>query len=295
MGWSGLAFRVRWYRSSTGQRWCGSSAVGEMPEERDLLSRITGWNLVMFEQLRETNPNMERFLPRIVASIDAGVPVAAYGFCLDMSVIYGYEEGGNVLLLRDYHKGDTFKLPIAKLGPLQTFLEKQSDPMPPKDALLVSLRTAADNWTRVIGDGGVAGRGYHYGRSAFQAWVEDLDRFDEVDRNKRSSSSKSTTGISAASSTPEQPLSRSSATTRTCCRSIPCRPFEIRRHLPKGTGPFHPALRSQTSLLNPWAGESINRWTPSVREEEKGILRQALSMEEKAMQFIQHGLNAFNP
>ena len=36
MGWSALAFRVRWYHGTNGQpRWCMSSPVGEMPEEYD--------------------------------------------------------------------------------------------------------------------------------------------------------------------------------------------------------------------------------------------------------------------
>ena len=295
MGWSGLAFRVRWYRSRTGQRWCGSSAVGEMPEERDLLSQITGWNLVMCVQLGEKNPDMERFLPRIIASIDAGVPVAAYGYCLDMSVIYGYEEGGKVLLLRDYHKGDTFKLPIAKLGPLQTFLEHKGNPMPPREALLLSLRTVVTNWNRVLGDGGNSGRGYHYGRSGFTAWIGDLDRFDEVDAkdkellfqvshwNFRSLLDARKAGVTF--------LREHADILEEPARSDLLHAADIYQ---EAIDRYTPPYEAKKIFLCPWSGDPIDRWTREVREDEKGVLRQILSMEENAMEFIERGLKSIH-
>ena len=123
MGFSGLAFRTRWYQNDTGAAWCPSSPVGEFPEPMAATEQATGWRFRGVVRLGLKEPHMEQFAPDIVAAIDSGRPVLAYEPGLNMAVIYGYEGGGETVLLRDYSTGETpLELPTAKLGAMLIFL-----------------------------------------------------------------------------------------------------------------------------------------------------------------------------
>ena len=71
MGYTGLAFRVRWYRGKIGDRWCPSSPVGEFPQEMEAVQNAIGWQFRAEVLLDEETPDMSRFKGDIVASIDA--------------------------------------------------------------------------------------------------------------------------------------------------------------------------------------------------------------------------------
>ena len=117
MGLSSLAFRVRWYQGKGGRDWCPSCAVGEQPgEEVDAVGQGIGWQFHCEGRLGQAEPHMEQFTPEIAASINAGLPVLAYEPRLNLDVVYGYEDGGKLLLLRDYFQGETpLRLPAEAL------------------------------------------------------------------------------------------------------------------------------------------------------------------------------------
>jgi hypothetical protein len=184
MGLTGLACRVRWFQGHTGQRWCASSPVGEFPEEIAAIQRASGWQLRVENLVGQEDPRMERFAPDIVASLDAGRPVLAYGEALNMAVVYGYEEGGKTLLLRDYSKGDArFAVPASKLGPFLIFLRDPAEPLPARDGLREALGVAVRNWHR---EPLVAEKGpYWYGDSALAKWAEDLSQVDPLTQDQK--------------------------------------------------------------------------------------------------------------
>jgi hypothetical protein len=182
MGLSGLAFRVRWSNDETATQWCPSSAVGELPDEYQALERLTGWQLPTDVQFGVGNPDTDAIRAKVVASINAGKPVVAYASSYDMAVIYGYEDGGETLLVRDYSQSDDpFRLPAAEIGPMQTYLGTFQDPPPPRDVLIGALQMTTLNWWRRTHDGGIAGREYWYGDAALKAWMRDLERYDALD------------------------------------------------------------------------------------------------------------------
>ena len=190
MGLSGLAFRVRWSNDETQPQWCGSCAIGEMPEEYQALVQLTGWSLpteVQFaSQPADARPDKGTIRDRVVASIDAGRPVLAYASTPDMAVVYGYEGGGQTLLISDYSQPEQpFRLVSDKLGPMQTYLGEYSSPPSRRDALIAALQTAVQNWRRLRHDGGIAGRDYWYGEAAFRAWCKDLEGFDALSAETR--------------------------------------------------------------------------------------------------------------
>ncbi|MGD8239920.1 MAG: hypothetical protein PVH68_15295 [Armatimonadota bacterium] len=179
MGLTGLAFRVRWANEETETKWCPSCPIGEMPDEQMAAAWLTGWELPTDVQLGAEDADRDAMRRKIVASIDAGLPVAAYPANLNMAVIYGYEDGGSTLLLSDYMaKDEPVRLPIGELGPMQTYLGEYRDPPPLRESLLEALRTAVRNWRHERHDGGLPGREYWYGRAALDAWIGDLRRYD---------------------------------------------------------------------------------------------------------------------
>ncbi len=174
MGLSGLAFRVRWTDNDTATKWCPSAAVGEMPEEIEALSKLTGWDLHA-EYHESQGRDNNRVRERLVASIDAGRPVATYPLDWDMGLACGYEDAGRTVLVRDYAGSDEpARVPVEKLGALQIYLGRSVTPPALRDCLLEALRTAVRDWRRTRGDGGVPGREYWYGKAALEAWIRDL-------------------------------------------------------------------------------------------------------------------------
>lgn len=180
MGLSGLAFRVRWCNEDTKTKWCSSCAIGEMPDEQTALAELTGWNLPT-EWLSAENRDNEKLREKIVASIDAGKPVVAYPEGWNMAVVYGYEDDGRMLLLSDYMENEfPSRLPVERLGPLQTYLGDYAEPSSLRDGLLAVLQTAVLNWKRERHHGGLEDREYWYGKAAFSAWIKDLQGFDTL-------------------------------------------------------------------------------------------------------------------
>ncbi len=196
MGWSGMAFRARWWSKEEPPRWCPSSAVAEMEEEIEAVATATGWPL-RFEFMHSPEPSADgsgtseggahaaRLTGRVTEDIDGGKAVLAYDPGLDMAVVYGYEDGGKTLLLRDYHhKGDEpFRLPPAQLGFLIVFLGDHKEPLSRRDALLGSLRIAVRNWERERFSEGPGE--YWYGRAALTRWADDVAHADEYPEDQR--------------------------------------------------------------------------------------------------------------
>ena len=177
MGFSGLAFRMRWSPS-----FCPSCAVGEMPDESRGIAQCSGWDLRMDHQFGQRNPDREAIGRKLAASVDSCLPVLAYGICMDMSVVYGYEEGGKTLWLTDYHaKGQMpYKLPCDKLGPMQMYPHRVHNPLTPAGQLRSALELAARNWSIGRHDDGIPGRDYVYGPLAYEGWRADVGGFDAL-------------------------------------------------------------------------------------------------------------------
>jgi hypothetical protein len=104
-----------------------------------------------------------------------------------MAVVYGYEDGGSTLIVDDYMDKQkrsqhdmtgrkSVKLPIEKLGPLQTYLGEHRQPPPARKALRTALHVALLNWRRAKHHGGLGlrEREYWYGEAALNAWIGDL-------------------------------------------------------------------------------------------------------------------------
>lgn len=181
MGLSALAFRVRWSNAETKTKWCPSCAVGEMPDEQAALAKLTGWRLPT-DWIDAKGRDNEKLRKKLVASIDAGRAVLAYPPAWNMGVVYGYEDGGKVLLVRDYDQGEEdYRLPVEQLGPMHVYLGDPVQPPALRDCLREALQMGVQNWRRQKHDGGLKDREYWYGDAAFAAWIGDLRSFGKLD------------------------------------------------------------------------------------------------------------------
>jgi hypothetical protein len=96
--------------------------------------------------------------------------VVAYDDRLDMAVIYGYRDGGETLLFRDYYRGEAeHALPASKLGFLWFLLGEHQGRMTQRENLIEALWIAVRNWQRGTGREGPGE--YWYGAAAFDAWI----------------------------------------------------------------------------------------------------------------------------
>lgn len=185
MGLTGLAFRVRWCNDDTKTKWCCSCPIGEMPDEDALVRKLMGVRVSMdwIEAEGRDNVALRR---KIVAAINAGKPVMAYTPGLNLGVVFGYEDGGKILLVND-HESEEFpaRLPVEKLRPMFLYLGDWGKPPSLRDGFLESLKVAVKNWRRERHDGGLKGREYWYGDAAFAAWIKDLRAFDSMSADTR--------------------------------------------------------------------------------------------------------------
>jgi hypothetical protein len=187
MVYSGLALRLRWGRSADGKGWNGSAPIGELSDVD--YPRITGW------QLRwEAGFSGADRVKELVAAIDAGRPVLGYVTGeWDMGLVYGYEDGGQRLLIQDYYfDGEGPNLvPPSSVHDLVAFFDRKTTPLSAHDALLDGLRRGAEFWrmgtvdVQKIKSWEPAGRGFfYYGPDAYRQWRTDLEAADGLTKDQ---------------------------------------------------------------------------------------------------------------
>lgn len=294
MGLTGLAFRVRWYQGDTGKRWCPSSPVGEFPEEIAAIQKATGWQFRDEVLLGEDNPQMERFAPDIVASLDAGKPVLACEEKLNMDVVYGCEDSGKTLLLRDYFKGESpLTLPASQLGPFLIFLRDHVEPLSSLAALAEALNIAARNWRRKPLS---AERGkYRYGDAALSAWIEDLGQVDELTEKERellffvswwNFDSLYDARVAAVSFLQESAAILKGESHEALKRAAALYQQEVNL--------LGSVFTEKNAFLGPWSEKSIKDWSADVQQSERGILAKARKIEMTAIAEMEKAVTAAN-
>lgn len=295
MGWSGLAFRVRWYHGDTGRRWCPSSPVGESAEEIALLRQAIGWELPLESRLEEPGRTMADFASTIAHEIRAGRPMLAYEPQLNLAVIFGFEDEGRIVLLRDYMNDEPqLRLPIDKLGPFLCFLGGRTEALHPHEALLAGIQHSVENWHRSHAPAH-AGR-YWYGRAALLKWREDLQHSDSYDAEQRKLlffvNWWCFDSLMDARAAAERFLRRNS---EYFIGSQHLHLLQAAALYSEEARLLRGILTEKQAFLGPWTGKGFEHWTPTTRLREMAILNQVLALETEAIGELENMLNSATP
>ena len=297
MGYSGLAFRVRWYRRQDKPGWCPSSPVGEFPDEIAAVAKATGWQFHYESKMGQDHADMTEFAPAIAESIDAGLPVVGYPDNLDVSVAYGYQGTGKKreFLWRGYHWGaKEHALAATKTGPWVMFLGEHKRPLSRRKALIEALTTP--NWRREFlpssNPKGVPAR-YLYGDDALSSWSDDIGRAGTFDEEQRKSlffvNWWCFTALCDARSAASQFCKDHAGEFKGEGRAALLRAaavFEVE------AGRLGKVFGAKNAFLGPWSGKSIKDWTPAVRKREQKILAEIRTLEADAIAEIDKALAA---
>ena len=288
MGFTGVAFRARWGPGG-GEHWCPSCAIGEMPEEEELIRKTTGWQIESDVKFGVKKGSRDATAEKIVASIDRGLPVVAYVSCLNMGTIFGYRDHGRKLLARDYDSpGPVLEWPAGRIGPMQQYLSEWRRPPLKKELLRESCALAVRNWNRKRGDGGVQGRKYTYGSLAFSAWVGDLRLWDSLSQRKR----KQLTGISlfafdslldARRSAVKYLAGNESLLGGAAAKSL----AEARDIYRRELGGLLEPLSAEIGTIGENKAEIVANWSTGLQIRTAGTLEAAAKMEDRAIAALQ--------
>ncbi|MCE5239361.1 hypothetical protein LLH23_12840 [bacterium] len=190
MGYSGLAFRTRWFDNPAHEqtawgasRWHPVSPHGEGPEELAALSRATGWQFRRDELPADVNSlARRRVITDVVVSINDGLPVVAMRNT-DLATVYGYNIHSMNLFLRDMQHPQVAELRVPEndaglCGPI-IFLAGLGPEPPPAQVLMDSLKLAVSNARRAPQDH------FRYGLEALAAWERALAEADQCSDEER--------------------------------------------------------------------------------------------------------------
>ncbi len=323
LGITGLAFRTRWYLTGDERGWDGAAPIAEEREEIALFAG-SGWRLypavvgirhptlvelglnfaeIALPPMPTPQPNREalQFREQIVESIDAGIPVLCKDRkSLDMSLIYGYEEHGETMVISDYWGADT-RVPLAEMWPFFLFLTP-SEPVEPLNAARQGIEQAIHNWQRAtvaansicLWNNHPSSATYLYGEEAYTRWIADLGRVGELDAQKQGQLFHATwwnidcwhsARSNAQSYLKELAAQLDGESANALLRAAGCYDEQCRR--------FHATMAphgDSMAFLGPWTGKGIAQWSDEVRANERELLASFRELDALAIAELQASL-----
>jgi hypothetical protein len=239
---------------------------------------------------------MSRYKDEVIASLDAGVPILTYAMKMDMSVIYGYEAGGDVVLVRDYYAGDKeAKLPLSKINGLLMFLTDRKDPPSREQAIVRGLQQAVRDWhgadvdsVRPAGDGA-----YHLGDKAYEVWIDDLKNAGGLapeDRRKMFHPSWWTfSSLADARAAAAKYVRDVAETLPPDARPALLRAADLYDQAAKVAGSI---FVTRDAFLGPWSGKTFEQWDDATRQREIDLLTKLRTLDGAAVREIDEALSA---
>jgi hypothetical protein len=308
LGFSGLAFRTRWYVGEEGPTGCMCSPTGETPMVWSALARGTGWQIEPFDADGWNTPTMRRLIPRIVDTINDGRPVLTIDQDLNSAVIYGHKRDQVTFVVRTY-ASESVVCGVSELGQdpaLVVFVRVHREPSPPRDVLRAVLRDAVNAWEHTTWDTAVSDN-LHSGRAALQAWIAFYDRVEEMaqhaDPHKLLAHAlwnyrhlwQARRGATAflaraAEHLPDAQYELEQA------RATYAHEADLLDTIHDGTWGQMPELRqaffegSRATLSQAWYDTPTDAWDRAVRQREQGLMQQALESESTAIAWLQAAL-----
>lgn len=185
MAISGEGMIIRWYKACGGKRWGGESLPGMFHSGFQRLSKYSEYE---FEVVQEENGE-EKNKARIVESINAGIPVLCLDRGQNLSVLFGYESEGDIMLVRPYIDSGAaqpdwdaaVRYNFTDLFPYYVFLHKNSGKVTDDFAPVIrGIQDGITYYDRQTEEYNTVryGKGFYYfGIHAYDQWLEDIKNF----------------------------------------------------------------------------------------------------------------------
>ncbi len=189
MGFSGLAFRLRWYRRTDIPEWCFSSPTGEFPEEMKATQANTGWLFDIYDKPTLSDQELSRLYDKIIHSIDIGIPVIGHANDLDVAVLQGYEiaKDGIYFLWNSYNSPKALRLPKSQIERMIIIPVSHNSDIDTADSVINALSLYGwrqRSWTPPDYPE-KREHSYLFGDLAFKTWMDDLIRADSFTDGQR--------------------------------------------------------------------------------------------------------------
>lgn len=185
MAISGEGLIARWFKSSNGRRWGGELLPGMFNSEFKLLSELSGCEFSVMQNENDKEKNKER----IVQSIDDGIPVLCLDRGQNLSVLFGYESKGDVMLIRPYIDScaaepdwdAAVRYNFDDLFPYFVFIKNSDRIIDYPVSMIKGISDGIKYFDRKEKeyDTSLYGKGFYYfGIYAYDQWMEDLTNFN---------------------------------------------------------------------------------------------------------------------
>jgi len=296
MGYTGLAFRVRWYRRTDVHDWCPSSPVGEFPDEIRAVQRATGWQFHITDTIDDPRPDAEQRSHEIIASIDGGLPVLGHPNDLDVAILYGYEhrDGDVFFVWNTYNHAKPLVLGSSEISRMIFILNGHTDPLDETERLIHALTSAS--WRRhswVPADyPEPREHSYLYGDSALGRWIEDIKDADSFPADEKKKlffvswwcfSALCDARAQAALFLEEHAPLFEGDSGKPLLKAADIYGRQARQ--------MEQGLRDGSLFMNPWTGNSIDNWTPDVRLREAELLSEVRRLDASAVRELDRAVS----
>lgn len=193
MAISGEGLIVRWFKSSSGKRWGGELLPGMFHSGFKLLSALSEYEF----EIEQNEDDREKNKGRIIQSINDGIPVLCLDRGLNLSVLFGYESKGDVMLIRPYIDSyaaepdwdASVRYQFNDLSPYFVFIKNTSKEIPNYSiSMIEGLKESIKYYDmkRQDYDTSLYGKGYYYfGIHAYDQWIEDLKNFNSFAKGEK--------------------------------------------------------------------------------------------------------------
>jgi hypothetical protein len=179
---SGYAFHTRWCLSDGRPTGCPGSVSLEQGFLLPAFSGHSGWQIKVLYDQGWDRPDMQRAIPDMIASIDAGRPVVIEDEYTNAAVLYGYVRGGDRYLVNTYAKGP-IEAALSDLGqdPALAFvLGAYTEPPPFPTVFRGVLHNAITWWHREHEPDTCGGPNMRIGGTALEHWARFYGSIDEL-------------------------------------------------------------------------------------------------------------------
>jgi hypothetical protein len=204
----------------------------------------------------------------------------------------GFRDGGQKLLFNGYDTGEEpDEISPSDLGPMLIFLGEHGESGESRENTVRALRMGLENWGRepLKSERGM----YLYGKAAYVEWADDLaassSLSEEEQRTLFFASWWNFANLYEARRSAMRFLYMSSR------RSEPPATYTLMRTANKyGEAAellgWHKSVEKRT-FLGPWSQKGFEDWSTQIRMREAGVLRDAMRLEEEAIEQMAKSLN----